>query len=317
MPGMIRATRWLTILSTLPCLISATRARGQEPDRTASAPARIVWPGQEWQTADSRKPGILRRGTRCRRGICSEVRWWQRLHHPPRLPREGVGRSSKAGRHQIGDQGGRGNDHSGVGCESRPGHARRPGREALSSNRRHWPLRIPKRPARRDHDPPSRHDDRGLRRRPAAQAGVPARHGWHLFERLRQHAGRAAHTPIRRRPGRSAQARSDGPYRRAARGVEVARQRVPAKTINVLRSREFASGITITHRALARIGYLYLREGDWNGRRILSREFIRTATRPTDLPSFVPYYAFYWGSNGRGTFREYADRHLLGARPGR
>ena len=77
-----------------------------------------------------------------------------------------------------------------------------------------------------------------------------------------------------------------------------------AKTINGLRSREFASGITITHRALARIGYLYLREGDWNGRRILSREFIRTATRPTDLPSFVPYYAFYWGSNGRGTFRD-------------
>ena len=77
-----------------------------------------------------------------------------------------------------------------------------------------------------------------------------------------------------------------------------------AKTINGLKSREFASGITITHRALARIGYLYLREGEWNGRRILSREFIRTATRPTDLPSFVPYYAFFWGSNGRGTFRE-------------
>jgi CubicO group peptidase (beta-lactamase class C family) len=77
-----------------------------------------------------------------------------------------------------------------------------------------------------------------------------------------------------------------------------------AKTINGLRSREFASGITITHRALARIGYLYLREGNWDGRRILSREFIRTATRPTNLPSFVPYYAFFWGSNSRGTFRD-------------
>jgi CubicO group peptidase (beta-lactamase class C family) len=78
-----------------------------------------------------------------------------------------------------------------------------------------------------------------------------------------------------------------------------------AKTISGLRSREFASGITITHRALARIGYLYLREGEWNGRRILSREFVQTATRPTDLPSFVPYYAFFWGSNGRGTFRDF------------
>jgi CubicO group peptidase (beta-lactamase class C family) len=77
-----------------------------------------------------------------------------------------------------------------------------------------------------------------------------------------------------------------------------------AKTIGGFKSREFASGITITHRALARIGYLYLREGEWNGRRVLSRDFIRTATRPTDLPSFVPYYAFFWGSNGRGTFHE-------------
>ncbi len=76
-----------------------------------------------------------------------------------------------------------------------------------------------------------------------------------------------------------------------------------AKTLNGLPSREFASGITITHRALARVGYLYLRDGEWNGRQILSRDYIRSATKPTDLPSFVPYYAFFWGSNGRGTFR--------------
>src|SRR5262249_13095168 len=69
-----------------------------------------------------------------------------------------------------------------------------------------------------------------------------------------------------------------------------------------LPSREFASGITITHRALARIGLLYLHQGEWNGRRILSREYVRTSTRPSDLPTFVPYYGFYWGSNGRGTF---------------
>jgi CubicO group peptidase (beta-lactamase class C family) len=80
-----------------------------------------------------------------------------------------------------------------------------------------------------------------------------------------------------------------------------------AKTIDGLTSREFASGIAITHRALGRIGYLYLREGDWNGQRILSREFIRSATRPTDLPSFVPYYGFYWGTNRRRTFRDIPD----------
>ena len=63
-----------------------------------------------------------------------------------------------------------------------------------------------------------------------------------------------------------------------------------AKTINGLKSREFASGITITHRALARIGYLYLREGEWNGRRILSREFIRDrdpADRPAQLRTLL------------------------------
>ena len=77
-----------------------------------------------------------------------------------------------------------------------------------------------------------------------------------------------------------------------------------AKTIEGLASREFASGLTVTHRTLARIGYLYLRGGEWDGRRLLSREFLREATRPADLPTFVPYYAFFWGTNGRGTFPE-------------
>ncbi len=72
------------------------------------------------------------------------------------------------------------------------------------------------------------------------------------------------------------------------------------KTIDGLKTREFASGITITHRALARIGYLYLRDGMWDGDRILSASYIRAATQPTDLPAPYPYYAFYWGSNAKG-----------------
>jgi CubicO group peptidase (beta-lactamase class C family) len=75
-----------------------------------------------------------------------------------------------------------------------------------------------------------------------------------------------------------------------------------AKTINDLPSREFASGLTITHRALARIGYLYLHEGRWKDRQILRKEFIQTATTPTKLPAPFPYYAFYWGSNALGTY---------------
>jgi CubicO group peptidase (beta-lactamase class C family) len=76
------------------------------------------------------------------------------------------------------------------------------------------------------------------------------------------------------------------------------------KTIAGLASREFASGLTLTHGALARIGYLYLREGQWQGRQILSKQFIREATQPTSLPAPWPYYAFYWGSNARGHYPE-------------
>lgn len=74
-----------------------------------------------------------------------------------------------------------------------------------------------------------------------------------------------------------------------------------ADTVHGLKSREFASGIRITHRALARIGYLYLRQGNWNGKQLLSERFIREATRPTSLPAPWPEYAFYWMSNGRST----------------
>jgi len=74
------------------------------------------------------------------------------------------------------------------------------------------------------------------------------------------------------------------------------------KTINNLTSREFASGLTITHRGLARIGYLYLREGRWKDKQIVSKEYIRSATTPTKLPGPFPYYAFYWGSNANGTY---------------
>src|SRR5262249_2330547 len=40
------------------------------------------------------------------------------------------------------------------------------------------------------------------------------------------------------------------------------------KMIDGLTNREFASGLTITHRALARVGYLYLHRGRWKDRQI-------------------------------------------------
>ena len=79
----------------------------------------------------------------------------------------------------------------GLGRRLGPGQARRPGREALPAIGAEN-ARQPQRPARRDHGPPSRHDDRGLRRRPAAATGLSPRHRRLLFERRREHAGGAA-----------------------------------------------------------------------------------------------------------------------------
>ncbi|MCH7918130.1 MAG: serine hydrolase [Planctomycetes bacterium] len=73
-------------------------------------------------------------------------------------------------------------------------------------------------------------------------------------------------------------------------------------SVQGIKSREFASGLRITHRALARIGYLYLRQGRWKDRQILKPETIEKLVEPTSLPAPWDYYAVYWGSNQRGTF---------------
>ena len=75
-------------------------------------------------------------------------------------------------------------------------------------------------------------------------------------------------------------------------------------TVQGIKSREFASGLTITHRALARIGYLYLRQGRWNGQQLIKPETIQKLIEPTALPAPWDYYAVYWGSNQHGSFPE-------------
>lgn len=46
------------------------------------------------------------------------------------------------------------------------------------------------------------------------------------------------------------------------------------KTMNGIKRREFGSGISANVDAMARIGYLYLRGGRWNGREIIPRSFV-------------------------------------------
>ena len=86
----------------------------------------------------------------------------------------------------------------------------------------------------------------------------------------------------------------------------------PAKIDGITR-REFGSGISADVDAMARIGYLYLREGRWRGKQILSREFVATAR--TTVPQVVglpehdakscgntsAHYGLLWWNNADGT----------------
>jgi len=56
-------------------------------------------------------------------------------------------------------------------------------------------------------------------------------------------------------------------------------------TINGIKRREFGSGISASVDAMARIGYLYLRRGIWEGSRLLPESFIDQARQP--VPSVV------------------------------
>jgi CubicO group peptidase (beta-lactamase class C family) len=57
------------------------------------------------------------------------------------------------------------------------------------------------------------------------------------------------------------------------------------RTIEGITRREFGSGISANVNALSRLGYLYLRNGRWREKQILSEEFVRIASRP--VPSVV------------------------------
>ena len=63
----------------------------------------------------------------------------------------------------------------------------------------------------------------------------------------------------------------------------------------------WGGGFWASTRDHARFGYLLLRRGEWNGRRILSERWVDMATQPTDI---APHYGYLWwlSRNRRGIF---------------
>lgn len=86
-----------------------------------------------------------------------------------------------------------------------------------------------------------------------------------------------------------------------------------AKEINGIKRREFGSGISANVDAMARIGYLYLRNGRWQGKEIIPGRFVDMArTVPgavRGLPVVMPesyfnasdHYGLLWWNNADGT----------------
>jgi CubicO group peptidase (beta-lactamase class C family) len=84
-------------------------------------------------------------------------------------------------------------------------------------------------------------------------------------------------------------------------------------TINGIERREFGSGISASVDAMARIGYLYLRDGLWDGTRILPQSFIAEVRQPVisavglpvsdpvNFPHASEHYGLLWWDNADGT----------------
>jgi CubicO group peptidase (beta-lactamase class C family) len=88
------------------------------------------------------------------------------------------------------------------------------------------------------------------------------------------------------------------------------------KQIDGIARREFGSGISANVDAMARVGYLYLRGGQWEGKRLLPADFVVAASRPQKELAGLPehdgdphgnaseHYGFLWWNNGDGTLEK-------------
>ena len=83
--------------------------------------------------------------------------------------------------------------------------------------------------------------------------------------------------------------------------------------VDGIESREFGSGVHSNVDAMARIGHLYLRGGEWNGKQLIPRDFVERVSKPVQqfagLPSFdesaypraSSHYGLLWWNNADGT----------------
>ena len=83
-------------------------------------------------------------------------------------------------------------------------------------------------------------------------------------------------------------------------------------TINGIKRREFGAGISANVNAMARVGYLLLRGGEWNGQQLLRTSYVQMASTPapeiadlpilpTGFPNATAHYGLLWWNNGDGT----------------
>jgi CubicO group peptidase (beta-lactamase class C family) len=61
-------------------------------------------------------------------------------------------------------------------------------------------------------------------------------------------------------------------------------------------------GLYMTPRDMAKIGYLYLHEGSWDGRMIVSEEWVREATSKKIGADIFPGYGYHWWVNESGGY---------------
>ena len=66
------------------------------------------------------------------------------------------------------------------------------------------------------------------------------------------------------------------------------------------------SGLNATARDYARFGLLYLHGGSWNGKRIVSREWVQAATAPQTPTNYDKPYGYFWWVDGARAGRFYA-----------